>query len=168
MASTDTRNRWGKILSTVGSVWIVLYFIARSFDFGGTPLGDIMESFGSTFFVPILLLLAGRSMQRRSRRTRVEDPLTPRPESQSTPPPAPRPAPSRPAPPPPVVKPAPVKPAPVKPAPVDMDELAEAIGFDASEEASSLPDVEVEADRPQTSAEMIADAHRRNKKDDDG
>ncbi len=164
MASTDTRNRWGKILSTVGSVWIVLYFIARSFDFGGTPLGDILESFGSTFFVPILLLLAGRSMQRRSRRTRVEDPLTPRTESQSTPPPAP----SRPAPPPPVVKPAPVKPAPVKPAPVDMDELAEVIGFDASEEAPSLPDVEVEADRPKTSTEMIADAHRRNKKDDDG
>ena len=159
MASTDTRNRWGKILSTVGSVWIVLYFIARTFDFGGTPLGDILESFGSTFFVPILLLLAGRSMQRRSRRTSVEDPLTPRPETQSTPPPAP----SRPAPPPPVVK-----PTPVKPAPVDMDELAEAIGFDASEEAPSLPDVEVEADRPQTSAEMIADAHRRNKKDDDG
>lgn len=163
MAATDTRNRWGKILSTVGSVWIVLYFIARSFDFGGTPLGDILESFGSTFFVPILLLLAGRSMQRRSRRTRVEDPLTTSTESQSTPPPAPRPAPSRPAPPPPVVK-----PAPVKPAPVDTDELAEAIGFDASEEAPSLPDVEVEADRPQTSAEMIADAHRLNKKDDDG
>ncbi len=159
MASTDTRNRWGKILSTVGSVWIVLYFIARSFDFGGTPLGDILESFGSTFFVPILLLLAGRSMQRRSRRTSVEDPLTPRPETQSTPPPAP----SRPAPPPPVVK-----PTPVKPAPVDMDELAEAIGFDASEETPSLPDVEVEGDRPQTSAEMIADAHRLNKKDDDG
>ena len=159
MASTDTRNRWGKILSTVGSVWIVLYFIARTFDFGGTPLGDILESFGGTFFVPILLLLAGRSMQRRSRRASVEDPLTPGPESQSTPPPAP----SRPAPPPPVVK-----PAPVKPAPVDMDELAEAIGFDASEEAPSLPDVEVEADRPQTSAEMIADAHRLNKKDDDG
>ncbi len=174
MASTDTRNRWGRILSTVGSVWIVLYFIARSFDFGGTPLGDILESFGSTFFVPILLLLAGRSMQKRSRRTSVEDPLTPRPESQSTPPPAP----SRPAPPPPVLKPAPVKPASVKPASVkpasvkpasvDMDELAEAIGFDASEETPSLPDGEVEADRPQTSAEMIADAHRRNKKDDDG
>ena len=168
MASTDTMNRWGRILSTVGSVWIVLYFIARSFDFGGTPLGDILESFGSTFFVPILLLLAGRSMQKRSRRTSVEDPLTPRSESQSTPPPAPRPAPSRPAPPPPVLKPAPVKPAPVKPAPVDMDELAEAIGFDASEETPSLPDVEVEADRPKTSAEMIADAHRLNKKHDDG
>jgi hypothetical protein len=164
MASTDTRNRWGRILSTVGSVWIVLYFIARSFDFGGTPLGDILESFGSTFFVPILLLLAGRSMQKRSRRTSVEDPLTPRPETQSRPPPAPRPAPSRPAPPPPPV----VKPAPVEPAPVDMDELAEAIGFDASEETPSLPDGEVEADRPKTSAEMIADAHRRNKKDDDG
>jgi len=49
-----------------------------------------------------------------------------------------------------------------------MEELAEAIGFDASEETPSLPDVEVEGDRPQTSAEMIADAHRLNKKDDDG
>jgi hypothetical protein len=75
-----------------------------------------------------------------------------------------KPAPVKPA----SVKPAPVKPASVKPAPVDTDELAEAIGFDASEEASSLPDVEVEADGPKTSAEMIADAHRRNKKDDDG
>ena len=169
MASSDTLNRWGRILSTVGSVWIVLYFIARSFDFGGTPLGDILESFGSTLFVPILLLFAGRSIKRRSRRASVEDPLTPRPETQSMPPPAP----SRPAPPPPVVKPAPVKPAPVKPAPVepapvDMDELAEASGFDATEETPSLPDVEVEADRPKTSAEMIADAHRLNKKDDDG
>lgn len=159
MASSDTLNRWGRILSAVGSVWIVLYFIARSFDFGGTPLGDILESFGSTLFVPILLLFAGRSIKRRSRRASVEDPLTPRPESQSRP----LPAPSRPAPPPPVVK-----PAPDEPASVDMDELAEATGFDASEETPSLPDVEVEADRPKTSAEMIADAHRLNKKDDDG
>lgn len=159
MASTDTRNRLGRILSTVGSVWIALYFIARFFDFGGTPLGDILESFGSSFFVPILLLFAGRSILRRSRRTSVEDALGSKPESQSTPPPAPRPAPSRPAPPPPVIK-----PAPVDPAPVDMDELAEAIGFDASEETPSLPDVEVEG--PKTSAEMIADAHRRNENDD--
>ena len=149
----------GRILSTVGSVWIALYFIARFGEFGGTPLGDILESFGRTFFVPILLLFAGRSILRRSRRTSVEDPLEPKPESQSTPPPAPHPAPSRPAPPPPVIK-----PAPVDPAPVDMDELAEAIGFDASEETPSLPDVEVEG--PKTSAEMIADAHRRNENDD--
>lgn len=159
MASTDTRNRLGRILSTVGSVWIVLFFIDRFFDFRGTPLDDIMESFGSTFFVPILLLFAGRTIQRRSRRTSVEDALGSKPESQSTPPPAPRPAPSRPAPPPPVIK-----PAPVDPAPVDMDELAEAIGFDASEETTSLPDVEVEG--PKTSAEMIADAHRRYENDD--
>jgi len=159
MASAETRNRLGRILSTVGSVWIALYFIARFFDFGGTPLGDILESFGSSFFVPILLLFAGRTIQRRSRRTSVEDASMSSPESQSTPPPAPRPAPSRPAPPPPVIK-----PAPVDPAPVDMDELAEAIGFDASEETTSLPDVEVEG--PKTSAEMIADAHRRYENDD--
>lgn len=159
MASAETRNRLGRILSTVGSVWIALYFIARFFDFGGTPLGDILESFGSSFFVPILLLFAGRTIQRRSRRTSVEDASMSSPESQSTPPPAPRPAPSRPAPPPPVIK-----PAPVDPAPVDMDELAEAIGFDASEETTSLPGVEVEG--PKTSAEMIADAHRRYENDD--
>ena len=159
MASAETRNRLGRILSTVGSVWIALYFIARFFDFGGTPLGDILESFGSSFFVPILLLFAGRTIQRRSRRTSVEDASMSSPESQSTPPPAPRPAPSRPAPPPPVIK-----PAPVDPAPVDMDELAEAIGFDASGETTSLPGVEVEG--PKTSAEMIADAHRRYENDD--
>ena len=159
MASAETRNRLGRILSTVGSVWIALYFIARFFDFGGTPLGDILESFGSSCFVPILLLFAGRTIQRRSRRTSVEDASMSSPESQSTPPPAPRPAPSRPAPPPPVIK-----PAPVDPAPVDMDELAEAIGFDASEETTSLPDVEVEGQK--TSAEMIADAHRRYENDD--
>ncbi|MCZ6740005.1 MAG: hypothetical protein O7C01_09610 [Actinobacteria bacterium] len=159
MASAETRNRLGRILSTVGSVWIALYFIARFFDFGGTPLGDILESFGSSFFVPILLLFAGRTIQRRSRRTSLEDASMSSPESQSTPPPAPRPAPSRPAPPPPVIK-----PAPVDPAPVDMDELAEAIGFDASEETTSLPGVEVEG--PKTSAEMIADAHRRYENDD--
>ncbi|MFB3050724.1 MAG: hypothetical protein ACE1Z0_01915, partial [Acidimicrobiia bacterium] len=102
MASAETRNRLGRILSTVGSVWIALYFIARFFDFGGTPLGDFLESFGSSFFVPILLLFAGRTIQRRSRRTSVEDASMSSPESQSTPPPAPRPAPSRPAPPPPV------------------------------------------------------------------
>ncbi|MCZ6504860.1 MAG: hypothetical protein O6834_02620 [Actinobacteria bacterium] len=159
MASAETRNRLGRILSTVGSVWIALYFIARFFDFGGTPLGDILESFGLSFFVPILLLFAGRTIQRRSRRTSLEDASMSSPESQSTPPPAPRPAPSRPAPPPPVIK-----PAPVDPAPVDMDELAEAIGFDASEETTSLPGVEVEG--PKTSAEMIADAHRRYENDD--
>ncbi len=166
MANSDSRARLGRILSGIGLVWFVLYFLSSFLNRRGTPFGDILTFFGTTlsFYIAILLLFAGRTIKRRSRRTGVEDPLTPRPETQSMPPPAP----SRPAPPPPVVKPAPVKPAPVKPAPVDMDELAEAIGFDASEEASSLPDVEVETDRPQTSAEMIADAHRRNKKDDDG
>jgi hypothetical protein len=79
-------------------------------------------------------------------------------QDQPTPPPAPPPAPrpvqQRPAPPP-----------PVEPAPVDADELAKAIGFDPSEESASLADIEVEEVRPKTSAEMIAEAHRRFNKD---
>ncbi|MEE8375103.1 MAG: hypothetical protein V3S26_02130 [Acidimicrobiia bacterium] len=162
MADNDGRARLGRILSGIGSVWFVLYFVSRFINVGGTPLGDILAFFGSSFFIPLVLLFAGRSIRRRSRRVSVEDALgSPKDPSeqqdQPTPPPAPPPVPRpvqrRPAPP------------PVEAAPVDADELAKAIGFDPSEETASLPDIEVEEVRPKTSDEMIAEAHRRFNKD---
>lgn len=166
MADSDGRARLGRILSGIGSVWFVLYFVSRLINVGGTPLGDILAFFGSSFFIPLILLFAGRSIRRRSRRVSVEDALGSQKdpsEQQDQPmpppasPPAPRPVQRRPAPPPPS--------PPVEPAPVDADELAKAIGFDPSEESASLPDIEVEEVRPKTSAEMIAEAHRRFNKD---
>ncbi len=159
MADSDGRARLGRILSGIGSVWFVLYFVSRLINVGGTPLGDILAFFGSSFFIPLILVFAGRSIRRRSRRVSVEDALgSPNDpfeqQNQLTPPPAPRPVQRRPAPPP-----------PVEPAPVDADDLAKAIGFDPSEETASLPDIEVEEVRPKSSAEMIAEAHRRFNKD---
>ncbi len=163
MADNDGRARLGRILSGIGSVWFVLYFVSRLINVGGTPLGDILAFFGSSFFIPLILLFAGRSIRRRSRRVSVEDALgspndlseqQDQPTPPPTPPPAPRPVQRRPAPPP-----------PVEPAPVDADDLAKAIGFDPSEETASLPDIEVEEVRPKSSAEMIAEAHRRFNKD---
>ncbi|MEE8406043.1 MAG: hypothetical protein V3S32_02710 [Acidimicrobiia bacterium] len=165
MADSDGRARLGRILSGIGSVWIVLYFVSRFVNVGGTPLGDILAFFGSSFFIPLILLFAGRSIRRRSRRVTVEDAFGSQrdpseqqnqPTTPPMPPPAPRPRQRRPAPP---------SPPPVEPAPVDADELAKAIGFDPSEESASLPDIEVEEVRPKTSAEMIAEAHRRFNKD---
>lgn len=168
MEDADSRNRLGRILSTVGYVWIGLYFISRFIDVGGTPLGDIMVFFRSTisFYISIALLFAGRSIRRRARRTSVEDvigsPEEPsEQQSQSMPPPAPRTVQRSPAPLPP-----PPSPAPVEPEPVDTDELAKAIGFDPSEETPGSPDTEVEEVGRKTSAEMIAEAHRRFNKDD--
>jgi hypothetical protein len=162
MTDTDSRNRLGRILSTVGYVWIGLYFISRFIDVGGTPLGDIMVFFRSTisFYISIVLLFVGRSMQKRSRRSSGEETMGQMPEpsehqNQPMPPPAPRPEPRRPAPAPPVIE----------PESVDMDELAKAIGFETSEETQGLADSEVEGVRPQTSAEMIEDAHRQYKND---
>ncbi|MFV1962878.1 MAG: hypothetical protein ACC658_13735 [Acidimicrobiia bacterium] len=160
MTDTDTRNRLGRILYAAGSVWIALYFVARFVDFGGTPFGDIMVFFRSSFLIPLILLFVGRSMQKRSRRTSVEETMGQMPEpsehqNQPMPPPAPRPEPRRPAPAPPVIE----------PEPVDMDELAKAIGFETSEETPGLADSEVEGVGPKTSAEMIEDAHRQYKDD---
>ncbi len=163
MADSDGRARLGRILSGIGSVWFVLYFVSRLINVGGTPLGDILAFFGSSFFIPLVLLFAGRSIRRRSRRVSVEDALgspndpseqQDQPTPPPTPPPVSRPVQRRPAPPP-----------PVEPAPVDADDLAKAIGFDPSEETASLPDIEVEEVRPKSSAEMIAEAHRRFNKD---
>ncbi len=157
MADADGRARLGKILSGIGSVWIALYFLSRFVNVGGTPLGDILAFFGSNFFIPIALLFAGRSIRRRSRRVSVEDVLgSPTEKPEPSPPPPPRPVQARPAPPP---------PRPVEPEPVDMDELADATGFDRSEEIVSPSDIEVEEAGRKTSDEMIAEAHRRFNKD---
>lgn len=160
MADSDGRARLGRILSGIGSVWFVLYFMSRFINVGGTPLGDILAFFGSSFFIPLILVFSGRAIRRRSRRVSVEDALgSPNDPSeqqdQPSPPPAPRPVQRRPAPPP-----------PVEPASVDEDELAEAIGFEPSEESVSSPDIEVEDVGPKTSAEMIAEAHRKFNKSD--
>lgn len=164
MADSDGRARLGRILSGIGSVWFALYFVSRLVDVGGTPLGDILAFFGSSFFIPLMLLFAGRSIRKRSRRVSVEDALgTPKDPSEqqnqptppSMPPPAPRPVQRRPAPPP-----------PVEPEPVDMDELAEAIGFDPSDHSDAVPDLMDDTSKPMTSEEMITEAHRRFNKQD--
>jgi hypothetical protein len=168
MADSDGRARLGRILSGIGSVWFVLYFVSRLVNVGGTPLGDILAFFGSSFFIPLMLLFAGRSIRRRSRRVSVEDALgSPKDPSeqqdQPTPPPAPPPA-SPPAPRPVQRRPA-APPPPVEPAPVDADELAKAIGFDPSDHSDAVPDLMDDSSKPMTSAEMIAEAHRRFNKD---
>jgi len=155
--------RFGKVLSAIGSVWILLFFVANFFDVGGTPLGDILGFFGSSgFFVPIALLFAGRAVQRRSGQM----------PTQTTVPQQPRPAQRQAAKPRPVTKTVEM-PVPSEP---DVEELAAAIGFG---EASG----ESETDRPgdanedqfkpryepsykaKSSEEMIAEARKRLEKE---
>ena len=170
MADAESRLRLGKIISGIGSVWIALYFLSRFLNVGGTPLGDILAFFGSTFFIPIALLFTGRAIKRRSRQVTMEDALgsgtvatersipapSPPSEPRSSPPPEP-------APPEPLPRPAPPEPpSDTSSRPVDMDELAEAIGFDSSDDSDAASDSMEESVGPMTSEEMIADAHRRN------
>ena len=152
MAEADSRLRLGKIISGIGSVWIALYFVSRFLNVGGTPLGDILAFFGSNFFIPIALLFTGRAIKRRSRQVSVDDALG----SQTVAPEQLKPAPSRPA----ESRPSPA-PRKAAPEPVDMDELAEAIGFDSSDQSEAVSDMTDDSVIPMTSEEMIADAHRR-------
>lgn len=150
MADSDSRLRLGKIITGIGSVWIALFFASRFINVGGTPLGDVLAFFGSNLFIPIALLFTGRAIKRRSRQVSVEDAVdTPTVEKER-----PKPAPSRP------VERRPAPPSP-DPKPVDMDELAEAIGFDPSDDMEVDPDGMDRRTKPKTSEEMIAEAHHR-------
>jgi hypothetical protein len=157
MADADSRLRLGKIISGIGSVWIALYFASRFLNVGGTPVGDILAFFGSNFFVPIALLFTGRAIKRRSRQVSVEDALGTETVEKPRPKPAPPPrVERRPSPPPPDTA----------PKPVDMDELAEATGFDPSDHSGASLEHMDDPAGPMTSEEMIAEAHRRYDKKD--
>lgn len=163
MTDRDTKTRLGRILYAIGSVWIALYFAARFFDVGGTPLGDFLAFFGSSFFIPVVLLFVGRTMQKRGRRVSTEEPVEPQHAHTESPlPHTDRPMPT--------ARPAPPRSEPRQPVsdpePVDMDELAEAIGFDISGEDQIMPAIDDVDTRPPTSDEMIADAHRLYEEDD--
>lgn len=172
--SDEGRNgqaRFGRILSAVGSVWILLFFVSNFFNVGGTPLGDILSFFGDSFFVPIALLFAGRVIRRRSgevpRQTTVPD--QPRPPQRQTA--KPKPAAS------PVSTRKERKPMPVPtPAEPDVEELAAAIGFDEEMPDKTSPTRPGDANKDQfkaryeptykskTSEEMITEARDRLKK----
>lgn len=170
--SDEERNsqaRLGKILSAVGSIWILLFFVANFFDVGGTALGDILGFFGNSFFIPIALLFAGRVVRRRSGqlpgRTTVPTQQRPPQREATQRRPVAKPAPKA------VSKPAP-SPSPVEP---DVEELAVAIGF---EEETPEPEPDRGRDvredqfkaryepsyKAKSSDEMIAEARKRLKK----
>jgi hypothetical protein len=163
--------RFGKVLSAVGSVWILLFFVGNFFDVGGTALGDILAFFGNTgFFVPIALLFAGRAVQRRSAQTPTQTtvPERPRPTQRQASKPRPVPKPDT----------IPEKktvemPAASQP---DVDELAAAIGFgeaSADSESDRPGDANEDQFKPRyepsykakTSDEMIAEARKRLEKE---
>lgn len=181
----ETQARFGRILSAVGSIWIVLFVVANFFDVGGTPLGDILRFFGDSFFVPIALLFAGRAIRRRSgempqRTTMAEQRQPQRQAAQRRPAAKPAPRPER--------KPisttegkvatpteSKTKPMPT-PAEPDIEELAVAIGFDdktAAEPPSERPgSANKDQFKPRyeptykskSSEEMINEARKRLKK----
>lgn len=180
MAEEGTdRTRLGKFLAGVGVVWGLLFFVANFFDFGGTPLGDILGFFGDSLFFPIVLIFSGRAMARRGKRGSLDEVLrtlgsrpqesnskttppilpgqttrSPQSTQRSAPTSGPAPAPKR--------RPAP-KPAPVEP---DLDELAASIGFDEVKDLPRKQSGAKPADfKPKTSEEMIAEARKKYNKD---
>lgn len=172
--SDEARNnqaRFGRILSGVGSIWLLLFFVSNFFDVGGTPFGDILGFFGDSFFIPIALLFAGRAIRRRSGQVPQQTtiPVEPRPPQRRAA------KPTSPTPREPTKterKPAPV-PSPEEP---DMEELAAAIGFDgeAPDETALARPGEANKDqfkaryeptyKAKSSEEMLAEARDRLKK----
>ena len=86
-------SRIGRVLSTVGFVWLALVIVAGTGVLDGIPF---LEFFAGTFFFPIALLFTSRVLRRRGRAQQQGLPPTPvnRPSSARAEPrrPAPRPA----------------------------------------------------------------------------
>lgn len=154
---------FGRILSGIGTAWAVLFFAARFIPAGGTPLGDLLDFFGSSLFIPIALIFAGRVVTRRGQRGDVES--SP-PVSQPTPTrPSRPPLQSRPQPTPAVKKPPPSQPK-VEREPVSQpreEDLAAATGFRFDDEPTNVQGTveRTPSHKPLSSAERIAEARKR-------
>lgn len=164
----ESRKRLAKILSSLGAIWIALFIVSNVVNAGGTPLGNVLGFFGDNLFFPIALLFSGRAINRRaqrggarrglpeSRTQRTPPTLTPDLPSKQPPRPAPRPAP-RP-------KPSVAQPPSSITAPPDIDDLAEAIGFDDLDSTAAEPDL-APSHTPKSSEEMIAEARKKLSRD---
>jgi hypothetical protein len=157
----ESRKRLGKILSVAGAIWIVLYAVSNFVNAGGTPLGNVLGFFGENLFFPVALLFSGRAIRRQadrgggvsqSKTQRTPPILTldqpPSPPQRPAPRPAPRPKPKVAPPPPPIA------------ATPDIEELAEAIGFDDLDSKAGAPDP-TSSHTPKSSEEMIAEARKK-------
>jgi len=146
MSAMEERGRrfgLGRILSTIGALWIGLFFLTRFGLFGANPFTTVILGMGA--FLPIAMMFAGRVITRRGKRTEPAD-------SEQVPEP-PRHRQTRP------------------PDPVTFTELAEAVTFDEVETPPESPPPESAPPEPmvvpsdteirmRTSAEMVADAKR--------
>ena len=161
VSSTEERSgsRLGNTLRRIGYAWLVLFFVANLVVVPGV-IGELIRFFGSNLIIPILLIVAGRVINRRFRGERREEPASGFPSPQpSAPAPPPRPQP---------------RPMSAKPERTtaavhrrEMEDMAEAHeGIRGDKPGDHMKAVEELLDKemsykPKTSEEMIAEAHRR-------
>lgn len=144
MEENTKRFGLGRILSTIGALWIALFFLTRFGLFGSNPFTTVVLGLGA--FLPIAMMFVGRVITRRGKRTKpsqVEP--APEPPRRQTP----------------------------SPDPVTFTDLAEAVRFDEVETSDepSRAEAEIVVETPaavpteavvemKTSAEMVADAKK--------
>ena len=155
MADTSPQQLAGRLLTTFGLVWLVLFFVANSGAIGNSGFSRAVLQAG--LFFPLIVLFVGRRLNRSGRRTsRTEEtptPPAPRPRRRVPEPRVPKPATAR-------------KPDPIVVPQTSDDDLAAAIGFDdsgaKSDQSETAAEVKSEPmeEQPMSSKDMIADARR--------
>jgi hypothetical protein len=169
MAEETTPSRLGSILTTVGYLGLFLCFRGAARTARGV-LGDVLSFFRSTLIFPIILIFAGRAINRRARRSTLDEALDRQPATAG---PSSSPTPRR-------RRPASIRSKPVPSAERtteavhrrEMEDMAEmhqgARGDEPGDHLKAIEELlEKEMSyRPRTSEEMIAEAHRRWNRED--
>jgi len=169
MAEETSPSRLGSILRTVGYLWLVLFFLGAAITASGV-MGDVLNFFRSTLIFPIILIFAGRAINRRARRSTLDEALDRQPAS-AGPSSAPTTLRRRPA----STRPKPQASSERTTAAVhrrEMEDMAEmhegATGDEPGDHLKAIEEL-LEREmtyRPKTSEEMIAEAHRRWNRED--
>lgn len=161
----DPRARFGRVISSVGYLWVVLFFASNFFDTRGTGIDRFLGFFGDSFFIPIMLIFGGRTLNRRARRlgrpsSEGESEMEPS-QHQARPPMERQPLPPTPPAQDPIIFET-VETANVD-ADVDIDELAAAIGIDSSDEPieTTMPPLEFDDGESRSSEDLIREAHEK-------
>jgi hypothetical protein len=68
MEESTGQSRLGRFFSFLGYAWGLLYLASNFLNAGGTPLGDFLAFFGSSFFIPLVLIFSGRTFRKRAER----------------------------------------------------------------------------------------------------
>lgn len=86
MDERDPRAVVGRVISTVGWVWGILFMSSRFFASIPPPIGDVLAFFGTSFWIPAGLVFVGRALKGKPVPDSEDEPVVIRPRPPVAPP----------------------------------------------------------------------------------